>query len=388
MKIAYLDCFSGISGDMLLGALLDVGLELDALKEDLGRLPMAGYEILARKVERGHLVGTEVVVEADTEFSTLPAMIDLIESAQIEPEIKESSVKIITRMAQAEARLHNKSPERVHLHEVGSLDTIIDVVGTLYGLKRLEVKEVFSSPLALGRGKIRTAHGYIPIPSPATAELIKGFPVHSPGIEAELTTPTGAAIVTTIASCFGPLPEMKIEGIGYGAGERNLPDSPNLLRIFIGQRQERYETDEVMVIETNIDDQNPQIYDYLFERLFEAGALDVYLIPIQMKKNRPGILLTVLAEPSCQDQIISLILTETTSLGVRLSLQKRWKLPRKTKTIDTRYGPIRVKITTIGDEQKITPEYEDIKQAAKEHRVPFRRLYQEVKETTRNPAEL
>lgn len=364
---------------MLLGALLDAGLELDTLKAYLERLPMSGYNISARKVEKHHLVGTKVVVKTETKLPNLPAMIDLLKKSQIEPEIKESATRIITRMARAEAKLHGKtSEETVHLHEVGSLDTIVDVVGTLYGLQRLGVKKIFSSPLALGRGKIRTAHGYIPIPSPATCELVRGFPVYSPEIEAELTTPTGAAIVTSIASIFGPLPEMKIEAIGYGAGERDLPDTPNLLRIFIGQKEEKGETDEVVVIETNIDDQNPQIYDYLFERLFEAGALDVYLTPIQMKKNRPGILLTVLAELPSQSQISSLILSETTSLGVRFSQRKRQKLFRQVKTINTKYGPIRVKTATVGEEQKISPEYEDIKRVAREHHIPFQRLYQEV----------
>ncbi|MEW5767978.1 MAG: nickel pincer cofactor biosynthesis protein LarC [bacterium] len=378
MKIAYLDCFSGISGDMLLGALLDAGLELDALKEDLHRLPLTGYNISTSKVERQHLVGTKVVVETATRLPNLPAMIDLMERGQIEPEIKELSARIITRLVQAEAKLHGQTLETAHLHEVGSLDTIVDVVGSLYGLQRLGVKKIFSSPLALGRGRLRTAHGYIPIPSPATCELVKGFPVYSQGIEAELTTPTGAAIVTGIASGFGPLPEMRIEAIGYGAGERDLPDTPNLLRIFIGQKEEKYETDEIVVIETNIDDQNPQIYDYLLERLFETGALDVYLTPIQMKKNRPGLLLTVLAELSSQDQISSLILSETTSLGLRFSQQRRRKLSRQVKTINTKYGPIRVKIAAVGDEQKISPEYEDIKQTARKHNIPFQLLYQEV----------
>lgn len=378
MKIAYLDCFSGISGDMLLGALLDAGLEMDSLKSYLQRLPITGYEISAKKVEKHHLAGTKLTVNTEIKLPNLPAMIDLLEKAGIEPEIKEPSIRIITKMAQAEARVHGRTPEGVHLHEVGSLDTIIDVVGALYGFRQLGVKKIFSSPLALGRGKIRTAHGYIPLPSPATCELVKGFPVYSPGIEAELTTPTGAAIVTGIASNFGPLPQMRIEDIGYGAGERDLPDSPNLLRLFIGQSQEKYETDEVVVIQTNIDDQNPQIYDYLFERLFEAGALDVYLTPVQMKKNRPGILLTVLVEHAFQDQIISLILAETTSLGVRLSRHKRQKLSRKIKTVDTKYGPIRVKVAKFGDKQKITPEYEDIKQVAREQQIPLRLLYQEV----------
>lgn len=310
MRIAYFDCFAGISGDMCLGALLDAGLKIDYLRQELAKLGLSGYTLQSQKVNRHGLSGTklDILIETDSQHLSYKEMIILIQKSSLIEEVKTRSLIILERIAEAEAKAHNiVDNNQIHFHELGELDTLVDVVGTVVGLSALGIEGIYSSSLNLGEGNVQTQHGLLPVPAPATAELIKGVPCYSSGIVAEITTPTGAAIITTLAHSFGSLPRMRIENIGYGAGSREL-QVPNLLRIMLGNNEQGYEQDIVTLIETNIDDSNPQVFDYLMERLFKQGALDVYLTTIQMKKNRPAVLLSVLASQDRVDLLINIIL--------------------------------------------------------------------------------
>jgi uncharacterized protein (TIGR00299 family) protein len=302
MKLAYFDCPSGISGDMVLGAILDAGLELDTLRQALDGLHLSGYEIEARKVMRGGLAGTlvEVHTQEDVERK-LKDVLAIVEGSAVPQEVKTTARAIFTRLAEVEARIHDTSVEDIHFHEVGGLDAIVDVVGSLLGLRLLRVEGVYASALPLGRGFVRCAHGLLPVPAPATLELLKGVPVYGLDVEAELVTPTGAAIVTALAHSFGPPPSMRVERVGYGAGQRELP-IPNLLRLIIAHAPgelglslvETFDEDTVILLETNIDNMSPEFYEHVMGRLFQQGALDVFLTPIQMKHNRPAVILSVI----------------------------------------------------------------------------------------------
>ncbi|MEW6096015.1 MAG: nickel pincer cofactor biosynthesis protein LarC [bacterium] len=386
MKIAYFDCFSGISGDMILGALVDAGLNFDLLKNELKKLPVTDYEIKHEKVIRKGIACTKVSVVTDSEVGSPAKMIELVEKSSLHDDIKQKSKEILYRMGEAEARVHGKIKSKiqnlkskikeVHFHELSSVDTIIDVVGTVIGIKQLGIDKVYSSPLNVGSGVIKNKHGTLPVPGPATCELLKGTPVYSNGIKAELTTPTGAAIITTFAIEFGYLPAMKIDSIGYGAGDFEFEQQANLLRVMIGISQKSdYEEDMVTVVEANIDDLNPEIYEYCFERLFEAGALDVYLTPIIMKKSRPGIILSVIASLDKVDELINIIFKETTSIGVRLHEMRRKKLTREVIGIETELGKLKVKKVTFEGKTKIIPEYESCKKIAKEKDIPLKEVY-------------
>ncbi len=383
MRIAYFDCFSGISGDMILGALIDAGLSLEELKKELRKLKLRGYRIEVGTVSRQNLRGKRFQVKVSRDKAkerSLSQILRLIEKSNLNVKVKEKSEKIFKRLGMAEAKVHDQKEEAVHFHEVGAIDSLVDVVGSLVGLEILGVERIYSSPLSLGRGWVDCQHGRLPVPAPATVELLKGVPILPSGEEEELVTPTGAAIITALAENFSHPPPMKIEVVGYGAGTRNLTTRPNLLRVLIGRAPDEYEGDEVTVIETNIDDMNPQVYNYLQERLFAVGALDVFLTSVQMKKGRPGTLITILAEPFRVETLTAIIFEETSSLGVRTYRTQRRKLSREVKEVKTKYGKVRVKVSKAGEKTKhLSPEYEDCRRIAQQKGIPFREVYEEAK---------
>lgn len=387
MKIIYFDCFSGVSGDMILGALTDAGLDIAQLDAELAKLNVPGYKIGAEKTIRNSISGTKFSVEVSGEHHpkrNLSDIVKIIDRSTLDEDIKELSKKTFTNLATVEAGIHGESIEEIHFHEVGALDSIVDVIGAFIGIKKLGIEAVYCSKMHLGTGFVQSRHGSLPIPAPATLALLKGIPVYSTGINAELTTPTGAAILVTLSCAFGNMPRMKVEKIGYGAGSREL-EIPNLLRAYIGQTGESgYIEEDLVLVETNIDDMNPEFFDYVSTILLEKGSLDVYMTPIYMKKNRPATMLSVLTGPDKLDEILSIIFRETTTLGVRVNRLERKSLAREFITVETRYGRIKVKVSKIEDQIKnITPEYEDCKEAALKEGVPLKDVYDEVKRAAR-----
>ena len=388
MTTAYFDCFSGISGDMTLGALVDAGVSIDVLRSELARLDLAGYGLKAEKVKRGGIAATKVHVvidQKDQKSRHLSDIIGIIERSSLSPAIKQKSSSIFKRLADAEAKVHATAPEHIHFHEVGAVDAIVDIVGSVVGLELLGITNVQISRINLGSGTVQTAHGLLPVPAPATAELLTGIPAYQSTTQFELTTPTGAAIISTLGSAVGTLPLMKINRVAYGAGDQEFPGQPNVLRLLIGEAAAVYEEDASIVIETNIDDMNPQIYDYLIEKLMQQGAQDAYLTPIIMKKGRPAILLSVLADRSKSDIMLDAIFRETTSIGVRIHEVQRRKLAREIREVETIYGKIRVKVSKRGDEVlSATPEYEDCRRIAEEKQVPLKTVMEEAKALLRD----
>ena len=383
MKTAYFDCFSGISGDMVLGALVDAGVELERLDAELRRLPLTGWKLSVEKVRRGAVAATKVNVETEEHHHhrSLSTILKLIDSAELAPRVAARARKIFERLGQAEAKVHGIPIEKVHFHEVGAVDAIIDIVGAAIGFDLLGFEEFSTSPLNLGGGRVETAHGTLPVPAPATAELVRGLACYSSGIERELVTPTGAAIVSTLASASGPIPMMTVEAVGIGAGSANLTEQPNVLRLFAGERAGRGKGAEetVAVIEANLDDMNPQLYGYFVERALETGALDVFSTPAQMKKNRPGQLVTVLARPENAERLIGLLFEETTTIGVRVSEASRRCLEREWVTVETEFGPVRIKLAReSGRLLNATPEYEDCRRIAAERGVPLKQVIAEA----------
>ncbi|NOZ68321.1 MAG: nickel pincer cofactor biosynthesis protein LarC [Deferribacteres bacterium] len=375
--IAYLDCFSGISGDMFLGALVDAGVPIEELTKELGRLPVKGYELAAREVRRSSLRATKVDViikdsgQQETGHRKFRDIKKIIESSSLPGPVRQKGLSIFRRLFEAEARVHGGRYDRVHLHELGAVDCIVDIFGTLIGLDMLEVDTVYSSPLNLGRGTIKTHHGLLPVPAPAAVELLKDTPVYASDISFELTTPTGAVLVSSLAGGFGPVPEMQISMTGTGAGTKDFREQPNVLRIFIGSRVDRGDGG-ISVIETNIDDMNPQVYEYVMDKLFKAGALDVFLTQIIMKKGRPGIKLTVLCTEDKKDDLINIILRETTSIGLRFYSAGRKTLPRSIKLVETKFGTVNVKVIQAGTKsRRISVEYEDCKRIAEKLDIPL-----------------
>ncbi len=382
-KIAYFDCFSGISGDMTLGVLVDLGLKIDVLKDELSKLNLNGYKISFNKIQKHGISATKVDIELNDHDHHhgrhLGDIIKLISESQLDEDVKSTAKRIFNRLGEAEAKVHNVDIEKIHFHEVGAVDSILDIVGSAIGIKALGIEKIYSSPLPLGQGFAKSSHGVIPIPAPATVELLRGIPAKPSEVYAELVTPTGAAIISTLAERFGPMPDMVIENIGYGAGTKELVEQPNLLRVIVGTSKDIYENDNVNVIETNIDDMSPQIYDLLMEKLFAIGALDVFLTPIIMKKNRPAIKLTVLVENSKLQDACACIISETTTMGVRIYEVNRKKLNREMREIETKYGKVSVKLGKIGDDIiKIIPEYDDCKQLAQKNNVPIMKIHQAV----------
>lgn len=460
MKIAYFDCFSGASGDMILGALLDAGLEIETLKNELAKLGLSGFNVEAKKVVKGGIGGTQAVVIIDPVLETkvhclhnkvedehrhhdhfrhdhskphehgherhdhayhnhdhshsshgshfherheqdhnhelerdhagerkhyhrnLEDIRRIIENSRLNECIKEKSIKIFTRLAEAEAKVHRTSIEEIHFHEVGAMDAIIDVVGGVAGMEALGIEAIYCSPLHVGSGTVQCAHGTLPVPAPATLELVREKPVYSTGIVGELLTPTGAAILTTLAKGFGPMPEMVVGQIGYGSGEKDF-SIPNLLRVSIGSSNAalpKYQSETVGVLETTIDDMNPQIYDYLMKRLLDMGVMDIFLTDVQMKKNRPGTLVTVLCSPEMITQVADFLIRETTSIGIRWHIEQRTKAIRKIYRVDTPYGPIHYKVASCaeGEILNVFPEYEDCKKAALEYGVPLKEVIEKA----------
>lgn len=386
MKTAYFDCFSGVSGDMVLGALVDAGLELARLEAELRRLPVSGWKLTAERVRRGAISAMKVNVEAPDEqhHRSLSAILKMIDGAGLAPRAAARARGIFERLGQAEAKIHDIPVDRVHFHEVGAVDAILDIVGAAVGFELLGLDDFAASPLNLGAGRVETAHGVLPVPAPATAELVRGLTCYSTGIERELVTPTGAAIVSTLASSSGPMPPMTVEAVGWGAGAADLSEQPNALRLFVGERAEAAASpgpaqDKIAVLEANLDDMNPQLYGYFAERALEAGALDVFSTPAQMKKNRPGQLVTVLAPPALVSRLVDLLFQETTTLGVRISEAGRRCLEREWATVETSFGPVRVKFARENDRiVNAAPEYDDCRRIAAERGVPLKQVLAEA----------
>lgn len=330
MKIAYFDCPSGISGNMILGALIDAGLDPVYLRKELSGLRLTAYSLRLKKIKKLGIAGThlDVKVKEQQRHRGLKDIHSIIKKSKLSRTVKKLSSAIFRRLAEAEAKVHGIPVNKVHFHEVGAVDAIIDIVGACSGIEKLGIEKIYCSPLPSGKGKIVHAHGLLPNPAPAAAELLKGVPTYSAGIKGELVTPTGAAIITTLADSFGGLPRMKVESIGYGAGTMDLP-IPNLLRIFIGEAQIPAERDAVLQIETNIDDMNPKLYDRAIRNLMKAGALDASVQPIRMKKFREAVKLVVLCRPEDRGKILDAVFTETTTIGVRIYLVQREKLRRE-----------------------------------------------------------
>jgi uncharacterized protein (TIGR00299 family) protein len=386
MKIAYFDCFAGASGDMILGALMDAGLAVDALKAEIDKLGLTHYDLQLKKVLKRGIGGSQAVVVVDEDHHShhhrhLAHIREIISTSTLDKAVKAESIRIFERLAEAEAKAHRTSVEKVHFHEVGAMDAIIDVVGAVAGFALLGIQKIYCSPLHLGTGTVKCAHGILPVPAPATAELVKGFPVYATGVDGELLTPTGAAILTTLAAAFGPMPPMSVQNIGYGAGTAD-PSIPNFLRVSIGVSAEDIadcETDQVAVIETDIDDMNPQIYDYVIAKVLEMGAMDIWLTPVQMKKNRPGTLLTIICDSHAVAKFASFLLQETTTIGMRWRIENRFKARRQIKELDTRFGPVRFKFALLGNETvNIMPEYEDCKRVALESKIPLKDIMTEL----------
>jgi len=386
MKIAYFDCFSGVSGDMIVGALLDAGLDLGSLEAELLKLGLEGYSVSAGRVGRGAITGTKFTVETDESGRgrTVGEITRILGASALDEDVRSSTLAVIDEIAQAESRIHGKPVDELHLHETSGLDSIVDIVASIAGLKMLGVEAVFASKIHVGTGFVECAHGTLPVPAPATVALLKGIPVYSRGIESELATPTGAALLRVLAQDFGPLPEMKVETVGYGAGSREL-EMPNMLRVVIGDiGSATYERDEVVLVEVNIDDMNPEVFGHASDLLWERGALDIYLTPVFMKKNRPGTMLTVLVAQEHVDGIVSTIFDETTTLGVRMTNVERRKLTREILHVETRFGRIGVKLgRAAGRVVNLAPEYEDCREAAVRCSVPLADVYDEVRAAAR-----
>jgi hypothetical protein len=385
MKIAYFDCFSGISGDMTLGALVDAGCNLAEMESHLRRLPVPGWKISSEKVVRRGFRATQVKVESSDpqRHRSLSDILQLIERAGLLPPIAERASGIFQRLGKAEALVHGVPIEKVHFHEVGAVDAIVDIVGASAGFVQLGIEKFFCSALNVGGGRVETQHGSLPVPAPATAELLRGAPTYSNGIQRELVTPTGAAIVATMASEFGLQPEMTVAAIGLGAGSAQLAEQPNMLRLFVGEAAARRDDptleEDILVLEANLDDMSPQVYGYFAERALQAGALDVFSIPVQMKKNRPGQLVTVLCKPADREKLSDLLFRETTTLGVRQSHVQRRTLQRESIAVETSLGSIRMKIARHnGQILNVAPEYEDCQKLAAERGVPLKQVLAEA----------
>src|SRR5579884_3639075 len=368
MKLVYFDCFSGISGDMTLGALADAGVPLDRIREELRGLQVPGWEISSEKVWKNGMAATYVRVKTEdtSRHRSLSSILEILDKSSLAAPVRERAAAIFRKLGEAEASVHDVPLEKIHFHEVGAVDAIVDIVGACVGFAELGIERFVCSPLNVGGGTAKMAHGVLPVPAPATAKLLIGKPTYSTGVQKELVTPTGAAIVATLCDAFGPQPAMATNAIGYGAGSADLEGEP----VF---------QEEIAVMEANMDDMNPQIYGYFLEKALAAGALDVYTTPVQMKKNRPGTLLTVLAKPEDVSPLTKLIFSETTTFGVRIQPARRHVLPREHVSVATEYGEVRVKVSRVnGRIFHAAPEFEDCKRIASEKNVPLQRVIGEA----------
>jgi pyridinium-3,5-bisthiocarboxylic acid mononucleotide nickel chelatase len=383
MKLAYFDCFSGISGDMTLGALVDAGCPVEYLRSELQSLDVPGWTLSAEKVWKNGMAATyvKVTTEDQQKHRSLSTILEIIGKSKIAPQVRDRAAAIFEKLGRAEAYVHDAPLEKVHFHEVGAVDAIVDIVGACIGFDALGIAKFASSPLNVGGGTAKMAHGILPVPAPATARLLQGAPTYSNGVQKELVTPTGAAIIATLCESFGPQPAMTVSSIGYGAGTLDLEHQPNVVRIMIGEVAEKAAAagfgfdEEISVVEANLDDMNPQIYGHFQERALTLGALDVYTTPVQMKKNRPGTLLTVLCKPQDTQKLMDLIFAETTTIGARTYSAQRRVLPRKSVSVATIYGEVRMKVASVnGHIRQATPEYEDCRKLAVEKNVPLQQV--------------
>lgn len=381
--VLYLDLFAGAAGDMLLSALLDLGLPLDLLREDLAKMDLSGYELEAERQVRRGVSGTRLRVRdvARTHPARhLPEIRSLLETSRLPPAVRKRSLAVLERLARAEARVHGVPVEEVHFHEIGAVDTLVDVVGFVAGLERLGVTRVFASPVPLGSGMVQTEHGLLPVPAPATIALLAE--VHAPTrphpAQTEILTPTAAALLAELATFA--YPPMRVRAVGYGFGEKEFP-WPNAVRAWLGELEERPGREEVVLLECNLDDATGELLGYVMERLFAAGALDVWFVPVQMKKNRPGVILSTLARPERVDALLGLILRETPTLGVRVQPVERAVAERAERAVETPWGPVRVKEKWLdGERVSVSPEYEDCARIARERGIPLEEVYAAARE--------
>ena len=387
MKILFFDCYAGISGDMTVGALLDLGVPLSFLEEELARLPIShsGYDLSAKETFRRGIRATKfgVRVKEDQPHRHYSDIAAMIEKSTLADQVKLKAGKIFHRLAEAEAKVHGVELSRVHFHEVGALDSIIDIVGTALCLQYLGSEELYASALPLGSGYVETAHGRLPVPAPATAELLRGLPVHAELGAGERVTPTGAAILAALCSGFGAPPPFTVSEVGSGAGDRDFPDTPNILRVMLGEKTAPLPGDQIRVLESHIDDMNPEILGFLMERLMTAGALDVAFSPLQMKKNRPGVRITILSPPSLQDTLARMLLTESSAIGVRHYPAIRLKLHRTLEERDTSLGRVQVKV--IRDDAnlvRVCPEFEECRRIAEAKGIPLQDVYKIIERET------
>jgi uncharacterized protein (TIGR00299 family) protein len=402
-RILYFDCFNGASGDMVLGALLDAGLPLEELRRALGTLAIDGASVSAARVLRAGVSATKFIVNEhghhhgdahahehghthEHQHAHAPAAVahrhphrslseinTLIEQSALAPDAQARAKALFHRLGEAEAAIHQVPMEQIHLHEVGALDSIIDIVGAVFAIEWFKADRIISSPLNVGGGMVHSAHGHFPVPAPATVKLLAGAPVYSSGVQSELVTPTGALIVTSYAASFGPVPAMAVDRAGYGAGDRDLPGTPNVLRVLVGESADQPHTERIVVLQSEIDDMSPQIFGLVMERLYAAGALEVYFASVQMKKNRPGTLLTILARPEQREELSAIVFRETTTIGVRYHEVLRERLERQIVPVKTPLGTVRFKIARLGDTiVNAAPEFEDCLRIASERTVPVK----------------
>jgi pyridinium-3,5-bisthiocarboxylic acid mononucleotide nickel chelatase len=384
MKLAYFDCFSGISGDMTLGALLDAGLSIDHLRAQLSHLDVPGWHLDAEKVWKNGMSATYTKVRTeDTQtHRSLSAILAILERSKLSAPVSARAAVIFRKLGEAEASVHDTPLEKIHFHEVGAVDAIVDIVGACIGFEALGIGKFACSALNVGGGTAKMAHGVLPVPAPATARLLIGKPTYSNGLQKELVTPTGAAIVDALCDSFGPQPPMAVSAIGYGAGTADLDGQPNVLRLMIGealQKDVSMSDETIRVLEANLDDMNPQIYGYFLEKALAAGAFDVFATPVQMKKNRPGFLITVLCAPEDEAKFQKMLFAETTTLGVRSAVAQRRVLPREWVTVVTQFGPVRVKVAYAdGHILQAAPEFDDCRKLAAEKNVPLQQVLDEA----------
>ncbi|MBM4261924.1 MAG: nickel pincer cofactor biosynthesis protein LarC [Deltaproteobacteria bacterium] len=387
MGIAYGDLIGGISGDMFVAALLDLGLPLARLKTELKKIPTLRFELRATRklVHSIRATHFKVLCAQDEKPRSWKQIRELVRRSKLDSRAKETGLEIFANLARAEAKIHGVAIDDVHFHEVGATDSVVDIMAAAIGIRELKIDSLCFSPIPLGRGVTRSMHGPLPVPGPATLKLLQGLPTFGVDVEAETVTPTGAAIIKTLGKIFGPQPAMTIEKIGYGTGTKEFTARPNLFRLQIGQQNETVEHEEMLVIETNIDDMNPQLYDHVMDRLFAAGARDVFLAPIQMKKNRPATLLSVICAPNELDKLSQLLLQETTTIGIRYYPVRRLILKRQSKTVSTRYGSVRVKaVTQPNGSERVAPEYDDLKKLATAKKIPIQTIANEVMRSFKN----
>ena len=382
MKIAYFDTIAGISGDMALGAFVNAGVPFEELNKELQAFGIGGFELQARHIERNGMVATKVDVvisEQPNYHRHIKDIEELIDKSSFTDNVKERSKKIFREVAIAESKVHSTAIEKVHFHEVGAIDSLVDIVGVSICLEKLGIQAIYSSPIKVGSGgMVKSQHGVLPVPTPATMEILKDYPILLTDVPFELTTPTGAAIIKALSQGVLTTEKIQISAIGYGAGGREIEQLPNLLRVFIGNLESNYLTDEIVSIETNIDNMNPEIYPYVIEKLITAGAHDAYLTPILMKKGRPGIILSALAERTKIDRLLDIIFRETSTLGVRIQPVERKKLPRSTKPVQTSFGTISAKVIIIDGKEQLRIEFEDCKRIAAENNLPLAEVYRKL----------